>query len=297
MTLIDPYIVGGATPLYALTSSVVNIQGGTLFTAFSGGHGPYASLQGQITINFHNENSATRWDLTGKETSTTELYGNLYCAAPSGSGMWVTTAGSMVVNLENSQWQGAIENQDDGVTLTLADGAVIAAADGCSLRFEVDGQTYDTLLAGTYTDVLAVVPANGETVYDGIYTAAPAAEDDPSEEPVDTQQSDEAGAASGEASDEAGSASGEVGGSSGEVSMVSGEFAFSTGNGSNCTHETAVSVVDISWEVADPAVAALHLDGQDVLIEGLVPGETVATVTLTCSDGSEMVETVSITVE
>ena len=51
LTLEEPWIVGGANPLYALAGSRVDIEGGVLFTAFSGGHGPYASLQGQITIN------------------------------------------------------------------------------------------------------------------------------------------------------------------------------------------------------------------------------------------------------
>lgn len=51
VTLIDPVIDGGANPIYALASSRIHMQGGTLFTAYSGGHGPYASLQGQITIN------------------------------------------------------------------------------------------------------------------------------------------------------------------------------------------------------------------------------------------------------
>ena len=51
LDLVSPNINGGANPIYALASSLVRIKGGTLFTAFSGGHGPYSSLQGQITIN------------------------------------------------------------------------------------------------------------------------------------------------------------------------------------------------------------------------------------------------------
>lgn len=47
--------------------------------------------------------------------------------------MWVTSAGAMIVNLENSEWTGSIENMGDGVTLNLDKDSVWTVTGTCTV--------------------------------------------------------------------------------------------------------------------------------------------------------------------
>lgn len=257
-----------------------------------------AAAGGTSTINFKNQNSQTKWDLTGVDDSTTELYGNLYCAAPAGSGMWATAAGAMIVNLENSEWTGTIENLGTGVTLnldknsvwtvtgtctvsglTIAEGASLLAPEGCTLS--IDGKT--ELSAGTYANVNIQVLKNGEKVYDGLYTEDQYAPSAPTEETTSS------GGGMGEMG---GMPMGDMGG----MPMGGMPGGPNEGGTANCMHTQDNAVVDLVWEAEDPAVAELDISEQDVQIRGLGEGETTLTVTAVCADGSEQLLTVAVTV-
>lgn len=255
-----------------------------------------AAAGGTSTFTFRHENSRTRWDLTGEDDSTTELYGNIYCAPASGSGMWVTAEGAAVVELIDSEWTGSIENCGQGVTLALDEssvwtvtgsctvkslrlenGASVRAADGLSLRALVDGEAVE-LDAGVYENVTLLVTKNGETVYDGLYAQGDAkAEEDA--EPADS--SDEM-SGSGEAS---GEASGDMGGGP----------MFSTGD-SNCTHGSFAALSDVTWCFDTPGVAEVAADADGVTLSALAPGQTTLELTKYFMDGTQETERWSVTV-
>ena len=259
-----------------------------------------AAAGGTSTINLRNQNSKTKWDLTGKETGTTELYGNLYCAAPSGEGMWVTSAGAMIVNLENSEWTGSIENMGDGVTLnldkdsvwtvtgtctvanlTLEEGAEIQVPEGYTLQINETS----ALPAGTYQNVHIQVLKDGQAVYDGIYnesnTANLTAAAETSEENAAMGDMPMGEMPMGEMPGNAGAPGGPGGGEATE---------------SNCTHEETPSIVELTWEAEDPTVAELVLSGHETLIHGLTAGETTIYMTVICDDGTEQMSSVDVTV-
>lgn len=261
-----------------------------------------AAAGGTSTISFRNQNSQTKWDLTGADDSTTELYGNLYCAAASGEGMWVTAAGAMVVNLENSEWTGSIENLGTGVTLnldqdsvwtvtgtctvsslTLADGAQIEAPEGYTLN--IDGKT--ELAPGTYENVNIQVLKDGALVYDGIYT-----EDkySPSVEASDTDSgSSDAGMG--------GMPMGDMGGMPmGEGGMEGMPGGPNEGGASNCTHTENNTLVNLTWSAGDGTVAELDTSQRELQVRGLTAGETTLTVTALCADGSEQIISLDVTV-
>lgn len=265
-----------------------------------------AAAGGTSTINFRNENSKTMWDLTGKDTSTTELYGNIYCAPASGSGMWVTAEGSAIVNLANSEWTGTIENRGDGVTLnldgssvwtctgtcavnvlTLEEGAVIKSPEGCEIAFYVQDEKIDPA-AGTYENIQIVVTKNGGEVYDGLY--GPEAT-----EPVVEEETSNAAQAYGEISGASVEASGDMGSASGEASAEGGGLMFSTGE-ANCPHEPLLVVTDVSYSFDNEGVASLVLDGAEAKITALEPGKTKLTVQVTYSDGTSRSVTENLTV-
>ena len=257
-----------------------------------------AAAGGTSTFTFRNENSRTQWDLTGEDENTTELTGNIYCAAPSGDGMWVTASGAADVRLENSEWTGTVEDRGDGVTLTLdetsvwtctgtctvksltlAPGAVVRAADGQEITFMQNGEAIE-LSPGTYENLRVVVTENGAEVFDGIYTeqntASAPADDTPEQQPSDEP-------------------SGESGGS-GEPSGEGGGPSFSTG-ASNCAHGELRAVTDITASFDTDGVAALEADGTELVLEGLSLGETVLTLKLRYADGSIQTVTRHITVD
>lgn len=265
-----------------------------------------AAAGGTSTINFRNENSRTMWDLTGEDTSTTELYGNIYCAPASGSGMWVTAEGSAIVNLENSEWTGTIENRGEGVTLnldessvwnctgtcsvnmlTLEQGAVVKTLDGCDIEFYAQGKNVE-LTAGTYENLQVVVTKNGEEIYDGLYRQE-------AEEPDAEVESTNAAQASGESGSTSGEASGDMGGASGEASAEGGGPMFSTGE-ANCPHEPLLAVTSISWSFDKEGIASLELNGTEAIITALKSGVTNLTVQATYSDGTIRTVTETITV-
>ncbi len=269
-----------------------------------------AAAGGTSTFRFVNENSQTCWDLTGEDQGTTELYGNIYCAPSSGSGMWVTSEGSALVELENSEWTGTIENRGSGVSLVLdgtslwtvtgtctvkelvlAEGAEVTAPDGCDIAFYQNGAAV-TLSAGTYENLQVVITRDGETVYDGLYTeeSVPAAE---TAAPEATASEGESGA-SGEA---AGGASGDMGGSSGEASGdMGGGMQFSTG-ASNCVHEESLFVTDARWSFDADGVAEFSMTDTGAVVQGLAPGETELTVELSLSDGTQQTIRTQVTVK
>lgn len=267
-----------------------------------------AAAGGTSTFTFRNENSETVWDLTGKDSSTTELYGNIYCAPSSGSGMWVTAEGSAIVNLENSQWTGTIENRGEGVTLNLdgdsvwtvtgscevkslnlEQGAEIKAANGCEIAFCVNGAESE-MGAGAYENVQILVTRGGEIVYDGLYAQPALAETT-------------ATAGEGASEEPAAEASGEMSGGSGEMS-ASGEASGAMGGGpvfstgaSNCEHGEFLAATDLFWSFDKPGVAELELVGSTAEIRALSPGETNLTVSVTYADGSgkELIQSITVT--
>ena len=260
---------------------------------------------GTSTINFKNQNSQTKWDLTGKDDSTTELYGNLYCAASSGDGMWVTSAGAMVVNLENSEWTGSIENRGTGVTLnldkdsvwtvtgtctvsslTLADGAKLLAPEGCTLS--IAGKT--ELAPGTYENVNIQVLKNGEKIYTGLYTEDKYSPSDPTEATASSGGEGGMGGPGGEGGMPGGGPGGEGGMPGGEGGPGGGTSA------SNCTHMRENTVVDLTWDAEKEEVAELDIQDREVKIQGLTAGETTLNITALCADGSEQLVSVAVTV-
>lgn len=241
-----------------------------------------AAAGGTSTINFKNQNSKTKWDLTGADDSTTELYGNLYCAAASGDGMWTTAAGSMVVNLENSEWTGSIENRGTRVTLnldkssiwtvtgtctvsrlTLEEGASLQAPQGCTLHINGMNQ----LSPGTYENVNIQILKDGQKIYDGLYTEDQYA---PSENTEDA------------ASEQPGMGGDPGGGMSGGPGDPG-----NSADSSNCSHIQEPAVISLDWSAANSAVAALDLSDRVPAICGLSAGETVLELTAICSDGSQ----------
>lgn len=263
-----------------------------------------AAAGGTSTFTFRHENSRTAWDLTGEDKNTTELYGNIYCAAPSGSGMWVTASGSADVILEDSEWIGTIEDRGEGAalsldgtsswtctgtctvkSLTLQDGAVVQAPEGMEIAFYQNGGTIE-LGAGTYEDLNIVVTKDGETVYDGIYAGEPAEA---------AAESDAKDAASDEAASGEMDGSGEMGGASGEAGGASGAPSFSTG-ASNCVHGELIAVTEVKAGFDREGVASFRIENGALTVAGMEPGEAILTLELTYADGSHETVTERITV-
>lgn len=264
-----------------------------------------AAAGGTSTFTFRHENSRTCWDLTGKDASTTELYGNIYCAPASGDGMWVTAEGAAVVELIDSEWIGSVENCGQGVTLTLdgtsswtvtgsctvkslslEKGAVVRAAEGCELCALVDGEVVE-LDEGVYENGTLLVTKNGETVYDGLYAQ------NGSENAAETEQLDGSDEMSGDGSDEM-NGSGEM--ASGEASGdMGGGPMFSTGN-SNCDHGSFAALTDITWSFDVPGVAEVTADADGVTVTALKPGRTTLEITKQYMDGTEKTENWRVTV-
>lgn len=267
-----------------------------------------AAAGGTSTFTFRNENSRTRWDLTGADDSTTELYGNIYCAPSSGSGMWVTAEGAAVVELINSEWTGTIEDRGQGVTLkldgesvwtvtgscdvsslTLEDGAAVCAAEGCELQAFVDGEPVE-LGEGVYENVSILVTRNDETVYDGLY-ARPETETE-----TDAAQTDGSGEMNTEAASANGSGEMSGEGASGEASGdMGGGIMFSTG-ASNCSHGTFAALSEITWSFDASGVAEIAADADGITLTALAPGQTTLELTRRYMDGTEETESRIITV-
>lgn len=51
LTLNSPKVLGKSNSIYATAHSLINVNGGDIFSYTSGGHGPYVSTGGQVTIN------------------------------------------------------------------------------------------------------------------------------------------------------------------------------------------------------------------------------------------------------
>lgn len=219
--------------------------------------------------------------------------------------MWVTSAGAMIVNLENSEWTGSIENMGDGVTLnldkdsvwtvtgtctvanlTLEEGAEIQVPEGYTLQINETS----ALPAGTYQNVHIQVLKDGQAVYDGIYnesnTANLTAAAETSEENAAMGDMPMGEMPMGEMP------MGEMPGNAGAPGGPGGGEAME----SNCTHEEIPSIVELTWEAEDPTVAELVLSGYETLIHGLTAGETTIYMTVTCDDGTEQMSLVDVTV-
>lgn len=81
-----------------------------------------ASTNGaDMTVEFRNENSATQWDLTGKESGTTELYGDILATAFATSDEPGTQdkPASADVTFRNSEWTGSVCGYGKNVSLTF----------------------------------------------------------------------------------------------------------------------------------------------------------------------------------
>ena len=130
---------------------------------------------GTANLYFTNENSSTRWDVTGASDETCELTGDFYLSVPCDGSEPGTVKGAVnTINAQfvNSEWTGSVQYADDtGVcslsfdkdsvwtvtedsrvhSLTIEEGAVINA-----ILF-VDGQQTE-LLPGTYEGNLLLTP-------------------------------------------------------------------------------------------------------------------------------------------
>ena len=257
-----------------------------------------AAAGGSSVFNFRNENSRTEWDLTGADAGTTELYGNIYCAAPSGSGMWVTASGSAIVNLENSEWTGSIEDRGDGVTLNLDSssawtvtgtcavkalhlekGASVTASEGCTLTVYADGKEI-SLDAGDYEDLELVVTRDGEAVYDGIYALPEESADIAGQDASDEQSGEMNGAASGEAG----------GGEPGSGEMASGEGP-GGGAAGTCDHDPLITGLALDY---DADALDVRQNGAELEIKANAAGEHTLICTLSLSDGTTQTKTLII---
>lgn len=94
-----------------------------------------ASTNGaDMVVEFRNENSRTRWDLTGKEDGTTELTGDILATAYATSDEPGTQdkPASADVTFLNSEWTGVVVNGDDG------EGVMYGVGKNVSLHFDKD---------------------------------------------------------------------------------------------------------------------------------------------------------------
>ncbi len=109
-----------------------------------------ASTNGaDMTVEFRNENSRTRWDLTGKESGTTELTGDILATAYATSDEPGTQdkPATVDVTFVNSEWIGLVSGSDGG------DGVMQGMGRNVSLHFDRDStwtlpvQTADAVIS------------------------------------------------------------------------------------------------------------------------------------------------------
>ncbi len=167
---------------------LISVENGSV----TGSDGP-----GNANVYFYHENDSTYWDLTGESDETCELVGDFFLGESENG-----EVNSLNVRFVDSQWTGRVlygdtersgevtlsldETSEWIVTastkidsLTLAEGAVIAAPEGYELTVTVDGVEVE-LTAGEYVgEILLTVTENGENTDDtyGINVTASADSD------------------------------------------------------------------------------------------------------------------------
>ncbi len=100
---------------------------------------------GTQNVYFADMNSSTRWDATGVDQSTTEIYGDFYLAqyAKSDNPQLAGGANFLVVDFTNSEWEGTILYQ-----------AADPVADGGTVTLKFDENSYWKMTGTIYVDTI-----------------------------------------------------------------------------------------------------------------------------------------------
>ncbi len=122
---------------------------------------------GSGTINFYDQNSQTKWDLTGASDETTELYGDIYVAEivtmsgpDAGSGPATVNA-----NFYNSEWTGKTVNWMQNANLTFDADSTWTVTESCGVgNVVVDSLDQITADAPVTVTVYYSLTAGGEAV-------------------------------------------------------------------------------------------------------------------------------------
>ena len=112
---------------------------------------------GTANLYFTDENSATRWDLTGASDETCELVGDFWLAVPCDGSEPGTVAGKEnTINAEfvNSEWTGCVKYADDTGVCNLT-------FDGTSVWTVTEATTVNSLTLAEGTVVNAAMTVNG----------------------------------------------------------------------------------------------------------------------------------------
>lgn len=155
LTIEDCHILGGTNAIYATAQGLLTINGGEIFSCSSLGHGPYASLGGQILMNVEGTNIVGADGVLNTDVDTLEAL-----ERPD-----VSLAGIERRDDVDSYHQGVFEEHDEDVTLvvTAADAGTALATDtggGVIVANRTLTKTYGLRSAGVYS-----IGANESWVY------------------------------------------------------------------------------------------------------------------------------------
>jgi hypothetical protein len=121
---------------------------------------------GTATVNFYDQNSSTKWDLTGVSNNTTELYGNISIAETvtatgpdAGSG-----ASSANVNFNNSEWSGAVVGYSANAKLSLDAASKWTVTADCTVA-SLTLADHAKVIASSFKSDSATVNSDGTTTY------------------------------------------------------------------------------------------------------------------------------------
>ena len=203
------YVENSSTPIYVESSLMINQNYADYGDAskLEEGQTPADNLilsvegAGSASVHFKNNNAETPWDLTGKDTATTEIVGDMFIGAysqASGSPDKGTGPNSATLTFENSDWTGTVLYGDTEEITGVANLSfdhkstwnVTADTKVANLEiYNVEGITADepvtitfdsttTVVAGTYGNVTLEGPGVDE------WPEIPEEEPEPTPEPT-----------------------------------------------------------------------------------------------------------------